>query len=230
MMEKVVNRSEQQFPSVAQLTKGSILVTIAHALSLANGTDFSHELSWDGPNYSRQDSQGTRGTITFAGSSLVGVFRDDHSERAPWRSRGNYRLDDFFTGIDEQLLALARTGALQYVFDEYNEEVGPIITAAFWSKGEYVTAAEPWEAVVMDGAHLLRLELMEPEAAITEMREDYPLTGKQVAVLRALFQRRIATPGEPIVATELEQSAFRFDDPEAVRESREVLAAIGIVI
>ncbi len=47
--------------SKEQLWKGCILRSIADAIFVAHAPDFSHESSWDGFNYSVQDSQGGRG-------------------------------------------------------------------------------------------------------------------------------------------------------------------------
>ena len=44
-----------------QLWKGCVLNSIAHAINVAHCPDFSHESSWDGFNYSMQDSQGGQG-------------------------------------------------------------------------------------------------------------------------------------------------------------------------
>ena len=148
-----------------------------------------YELSWDGPNYSRQDSQGTYGTITFAEDGLVGVFRDEHSPRAPRHSEAEYDLAQRLSGMPSDLVALAEREALQYVFDEYQGQVGPIITAAFWSTGDDVTAAEPWPTVVEHGAHLVRIEAMETEAAIVEWQQEYEWDAAEVTLLRSFFSR-----------------------------------------
>ena len=65
-----------------QLWEGCILASIAHAIMVAHYPDISHEQSWDGFNYSVQDSSGTRGTITFHPNFLVGAFRNENSEKA----------------------------------------------------------------------------------------------------------------------------------------------------
>jgi len=64
------------------LWEGCILVTIAHAISSACYPEFLYEHSWDGINYSVQDSARARGTITFHEDYCVGAFRDDKYTKA----------------------------------------------------------------------------------------------------------------------------------------------------
>jgi len=56
------------------LWKGCILASIAHAIMVSHYPEFSNEHSWDGINYSVQDTSGTRGTITFHSEYCVGAF------------------------------------------------------------------------------------------------------------------------------------------------------------
>ncbi len=51
--------ARNDFPSRERLWRGAALATIAHAIFIAADPALSWELSWDGPNYSRQDSMGT---------------------------------------------------------------------------------------------------------------------------------------------------------------------------
>jgi hypothetical protein len=189
-----------------------------------------YELSWDGPNYSRQDNQGTYGTITFAENGLVGVFRDEHSPRAPWHSGAEYDLAQRLAGMPADLVALAEREALQYVFDEHQGQVGPIITAAFWSADDEITAAEPWLTVVEHGAHLVQIEAMETEAAIAEWQQEYEWDAAEVTLLRSLFTRRLATLGRPMVIETWERDAVLAKGSEGIEAAREVFAALNIVL
>ena len=48
---------------------------IAHAINVAHCPDFSHESSWDGFNYSMQDSQGDKGQLRFIRITRLYVFK-----------------------------------------------------------------------------------------------------------------------------------------------------------
>jgi PIN domain nuclease of toxin-antitoxin system len=69
------------FPQRVQLWRGALLTTIAHAMWVTQYPELAYEVSWDGLFYSRQNTQGTYGTIAFVKNGLVGVFRDDRSPR-----------------------------------------------------------------------------------------------------------------------------------------------------
>lgn len=216
------------FPQRHQLWRGAILATIAHTISVTRNPTLAYELSWEGPNYSRQDSQGTRGTITFADDRLVGVFRDDASPRAPWNAGSRYSLAAMLAGMPDELVQLAQREALQYVLDEYDGVTEPIITAALWSDGDAITAAEPWADVVAHGAHLVRIEAMETEAAMSEWQTEYEWSEAQTALLRRLFERKMALPGARMMLENTEYDQLVADGRDGLAESRELLAAIGI--
>ncbi|SFH40308.1 hypothetical protein SAMN04487776_1133 [Priestia megaterium] len=73
----------------SQIWQGCMLSSIAHAISVAQYPEFANEQSWDGDNYSMQDSQGGRGTITFNQHYCVAAFRDDNSSRIDKHKNAN---------------------------------------------------------------------------------------------------------------------------------------------
>src|SRR4051812_43443274 len=77
-------------PTVARLRDGAALRSIVHAVFISRAPDFAHEVSWDGTNYSRQNSAGARGTVTFSSAGVVGAFFDQHSAKSPFR-KASYR-------------------------------------------------------------------------------------------------------------------------------------------
>lgn len=225
-------KKKKQIPQASSLLQGSFLGTIAHSISVMLYPDFSHEQSWDGINYNIQDSMGSRGTVTFAGDQVVGVFFDCNSPRNPYRSGENNQilLQRLFNGIPAYLWNIAKKEALQYVLQEYNGQVLPVVTAVFWSKGEYLTAAEPWDRVFGHGAHLVKLQLLDIESAIVGWQEEYEFLPAQVDLMRQLFNRKMAAPGHSILLSEQELSILRSRGTEGLEASRELLAAIGLVL
>ncbi len=220
---------EDTFPPTINLVQGAILATIAHALFIASDPFLSYELSWEGTNYSRQNSQGTRGTITFAGAQLVGVFLEDRSPRAPWHADEPYDLERVLAGMPPGQRAMADTGALQYLWD-FQWTSTPVATATFWSAGSYLTAAEPWPDVLEHGGHLVATECLPPEEGLNSVQENYDLLPPQVALLRSLFERKIASSATVIMLTEEERRVLTAAGQAGVAESRTTLAAVGIVL
>lgn len=220
---------ENDFPDAGRLRPGAVLGAIAHAIAVAQYPDISNEQSWDGDNYSVQDSAGSRGTVAFSGDDFVGVFFDDDSPRNPFRPGAAYDLESFFEGMPDELRPLAHEEALQYVLQEFEGEARPVITSAFWSRGGgRLAAAEPWEQVFDNGARLVRLQLLGPDEGLAGWREQYELTDDQAALARSLFERRMASPGEPLTLTEQERDLLGASDDEGLEECRESFAEIGI--
>ncbi|MBI1927312.1 hypothetical protein HYR99_24110 [Candidatus Poribacteria bacterium] len=221
-----------EFPEKKRLWPGAILASIVHAIMVSRYPDLGHEQSWDGPNYNVQDSMGSRGTITFSGAHLVGVFFDEHSPRNPFRPGSDYVLERLFTGMPANLRSLAYDEALQYVLQEYQGAIIPVFTAVFWDDGERLTAAEPWQRVFAHGAHLVRIQLMDTDAALAEWQKAYEMSSSQVTLARWLFDRKMAAPNVPIELESWERDMVVAEAKSAERleESRTSFAEIGIIL
>ena len=220
---------DRSYPQRIQLWRGAILATIAHAMWITSYPELAYELSWDGPYYSRQDSQGTRGTIAFVENGLVGVFRDDASPRAAWNATASYSLAAGLEGLPIRLTDQVQP-ALKYIQDSDRSDVRPMITAAFWSDGDAISAAEPWTDVLQHGAHLVRVEAMDTEAALSEWQAQYEWSGQAMMVLTRLYKRRIALSGSPLVLDEEEYEQLVANGRDGLANARELFASIGILL
>ena len=218
------------FPTRRQLWDGVVLGTIAHSIWQASDEEFAPDQQWDGHNYGLNNEQGARGTITFAPEGVVGVFCDVRSVRNPWHSEVPYDPHTFLATAPGPLLAIAERETLQYQLFDFRGAVAPVITAAFWSQGERLTAAEPWSTVVVNGAHLLRIQLMETERAVGEWQENYEFSIAQVALLRTLFERRVALRDLPIRLQSEELVVLKAAGDAGIERSRSLLEAIGILL
>jgi hypothetical protein len=183
---------------------------------------------WKGQNYAI-NGNGLHGTLTFEGRSLVGIFFDPHSERSPYQCPDTYDLHRFFRGMSPYHRSLAEREALQHIeiFDETNI---PCVTAAFWDAGDYLTAADPWEVVLAEGARLVERELIEDlDAALAAWQESYQMKPEQVALARSLFQRKMAQPATPIALTPAEVAFLEstFKDPKALYDELDELERWG---
>ena len=218
------------FPESSVLWPGCILGSIVHAVMMTRYPDLANEQSWDGANYCIQDSMGSRGTISFSGADFVGVLFDKESARNPLRSDRDYDVNRFLKGIPPHLERLAHDEALQYVLDNYRGKVIPIITAAFWSEGTRMAAAEPWNEVFVNGARLLKLQLIDTRVALEQWRTDYEMSASQTQLVRALFERKIALPNATVEMSDTERETLlrAAQSPEGKKETLASLAEIGI--
>lgn len=234
-MTEISTAMDSNFPTKAQLWNGAMLATIAHAIFTASHPELSHELSWDGLNYNRQNSQGSRGTITFANDGrVVGVFFDKDSPRNPFplsSVTSDYDLNFFFRGIPQDLWQLANEEALQYVLDEYKGKTAPVITAAFWAgPAQHLEAAESWNDVLANGASLIAAELMQTETAMAHWQAECEFSARQLLLLKSLHTKKMSAPDSSIRLESWEAAILLASkNVEGISESRSLLKAINII-
>lgn len=184
---------------VSQLWKGCILASIAHAIMVRKFPECANEHSWDGHNYSVQDSAGQRGTITFYNDSCVGVFRNDKSKRLckyiPYV--------EYLQGADDDIVKLAKQEALQYVLDDYQDTTVPIITTAFWGRDE-LYSNDCLEEMLINGGNLLEIQMLEIECAIDRWKEYYEMDKDEVHLMKSLYKRKINNSNAELLLTNYE--------------------------
>jgi hypothetical protein len=196
---------QDHFPTVRRLREGVILRTITQAIWQAPDPGLAYYLSWDRPTYIINDGSGNRAAIAFQDDAIVGVFFDHESERSPYGDDGDYDWRRYFTGAPAHVPALAAEHALPYMLQDELVSPLPLITAACWSDGAELTGSESWPDVYTHGGHLVRIEILEPEEALAECQAEYEFTRAQADLLRALFQRKLASGPAPMVLTADEQ-------------------------
>jgi hypothetical protein len=225
-----VSTSDEMFPEKQRLWRGALLGSVIHAIMVTRYPDLANEQSWDGMNYNVQDSMGSRGTVSFAGAHVVGAFFDAKSPRNPFRTGDAYDLERLLQGMPSPLRQVAEEEALQYVLQKYQGQAVPIVTAVFWDEGERLAAAEPWPRVYENGAHLLRNQLLETEAALKAWRVAYDMSPEQVALALALFERKVKAPGEKfeLEARQVELLKAWAQGDEELEASRESFEELGI--
>lgn len=215
-------------PPVQDLRRGTILCTIAHAIFVASNPTLAYEVSWDGPNYLRNDSMGTRGVVTLKNDALIGAFSDIHSSRSPFRvGEKQYDLNMFFRGIEPNLFSTAQVETLSYLTEEYHQKAAPTVTSAFWSSGDYLVGAESWDTILENGAHLIKIELLPTHEAIPLIEDDYEFNAKQVGLLKSLFRRRMGSES-PLTLTFDELQVLFAQGREGIDASKTLLKSINI--
>ena len=217
------------FPLRDRLWEGAILGFISHAIMVCRYPDLAHEQAWDGYNYSIQDSTGTKGTITFAQGHAVGAFFDKASPRNPFKSGQHYNLDQLLVGIPVNLRSLAFGESFQYLLQEIEGRTEPVVTAVFWDDGIDLTAAEPWNEIVKNGAHLIRRQLLDLRTAETEWQRYYKMPVAHVTLAQSIAQQKIAAPNVPL-ALSREQWAMVTTLGSGHEESRTSFGEIGIAV
>jgi hypothetical protein len=223
-----VNHTSLDRLTYTDIWNGALLVTIGHAVYHASLDSDAWYVDWDGIVYLVNNGGGTRGGIVFDRGQLVGSLCDVHSPRTPWRSTDKHDPYALFSGIPDMLRPLADR-ALSYDIYEYGNSEGPVATAVFWTDGEQVTSSEPWEEVVEHGAHAIQIETTKNKRdALTLLQEDLDLSSSQIALVYALYQRRVNRKHGSIIITSQERRVLTADGEAGLDHSRRLLAAVAI--
>lgn len=207
-----------------ELWKGCVLNSIAHAINVAHCPDFSHESSWDGFNYSMQDTQGGRGTITFHPDYTIVCLQDVNGERIDeWIDATNY-----FEGAPSEVIDIAKEEALQYVLEEVEGETVPFITAAFWIEESGAYSIDSFEEMEEHGGFLLEIPLLDLQSAIERLEEEYELTEEQIELLQLVYERKIKNPNEEIMLSKEEVAMIGTDDDEGLEVCKDSFEEMNI--
>lgn len=210
-----------------QLWKGCMLASIAHAIMVAHYPEISNEHSWDGLNYSVQDSEGARGTVTFSKNYYVAVFRDDTSERLN-KKNSMYEYKRYFNGAPNDIIELANREALQYLLQKVNENTVPLITTAFWGNETKALSNDTFEEIQNNGGFLIKRQILNLEDAFNLWKEYYNMTERQYNLLRDIYKRKIEEPNQLLLMSKEEINMIGTDDEEGLEESKTSFSEIGI--
>lgn len=206
-----------------QLWEGCILASIAHAIMVAHYPNLSNEHSWDGMNYSVQDSSGARGTITFHSQYCIGAFRNEDSDRT---SEGD--STKYFQGASDEIVKLAEAETLQYLLDNIDGKVLPVITSAFWGNKNKLFTTDSFDDMLQNGGFLLERQVMDFDSAIDEWVEYYDMSDIQVSLLKSIYVRRIANPKGKIILSKDEIDMIESSEHDGLKESKISFEEINI--
>jgi hypothetical protein len=210
-----------------QLWKGCMLASIAHAIMVSRFLEISNEHSWDGINYSVQDSAGTRGTVTFHTEYCVAAFRNEKSRRI---SSGEINADRYFKGAPHKIIELAEAEALQYLLDKINGKIVPVITTAFWEKENKIFTRDSYDEMIENGGFILERQVMDTDSAINVWVDYYEMDERQVVLLRSIYERKISNPTNVISLSKDEIGMIGTDDLEGLAESKSSFEEMGILL
>ncbi len=209
-----------------KLWEGCILATIAHAIMVARYPELSNEHSWDGINYSLQDSAGMRGTITFQNENMcVGAFRNDESTRL----QGNFKsAEHYFQGAPEEIITIAKAESLQYLLEIVQGNTIPLITTAFWGIGNEIFSTDSINILLENGGVLLERQMMDFNSSVNSWKEYYEMSNAQVDLLKSIYWRKIVNPYQKIILNFEELKIIEVFDEEGLNASKESFKEIGI--
>ena len=176
-----------------QLYEGCIHAAITHAVAVGMYPELNFEHFWDGINYCMNDSRGCKATITFHTKYIIAVFQD--IEKVDW----NIDALSFFDGASNEIIEVARNEALQYMLDENDGVVKPVVTAAFWGTWDRLNSKQTVADIIKSGGHIIRSQLLPYNDAMNEWRDYYDLDSKQISLIQKLFNAKISSSGKSLI-------------------------------
>lgn len=209
-----------------QLWKGCMLAAIAHAIMVSHFPELSNEHSWDGFNYSVQDSAGTRGTVTFHPELCIAAFRNEKSGRI---SVGDNKTDNYFQGASERVNEVAQAETLQYLLDEINNLLTPVITTAIWEDINKIVTPDTLKDMMDNGGFILERQVMDMDSAIKAWVDYYEMTEAQIALLKSIFARKLVNPRAVLYLSNEEIEMIGSDDQEGLGESKISFEEINVL-
>lgn len=206
------------------LYKGCLIASLAHAIMVARYPDLSYEQSWDSFNYSVQDAEGGRGTITFKNGLCFGAFRVDRLIRESLNDETIFGL------LPIELQQIAQHETLQYMLlDNELGQVKPVVTTLFWSdhNGTMASSHTPLQ-FFEKGGQLIKRQVMDLSLALESWQAYYNMSKEHVLLLSRLFEGKLISPNY-LITLDTEELKFLGNDEEGLRESRESFRELGIL-
>lgn len=198
------------------LYQGCLFAAIIHAILVGEYPELNYEHSWDGYNYSMNNSCGCRATITFHPRYIVAVFQD-HSRDIP--SPNAYNC---LQSMPEDILGLAQAETLQYVLEDVDGEIKPVITTAFWGTWEELSSCQNWSDIWENGGYILKNQLLPRRQSLTRWDEYYGLTDGQMYLALSLLDRKLANAKTPVFLSPQEAGNLYGDITECAVSLREL--------
>lgn len=195
-----------------KLYNGCILAAIIHAIVVGEYPELNYEHSWDGINYNMNNGQGCKATITFHSKNIVAVFQNLES------FHDRKEVSDYFIGAPKEIVEIAKHETLQYVLEDVNGIIQPIITGAFWGDWENLFSNQTWNNLIETGGFILKNQLMDYQNSLIEWDGYYGLNNEQFSLIDSLYKRKIHHNHNSIILDESE-TKYLYGDIEECRVS-----------
>ena len=167
-----------------RLITGCVIASIAHAIMTNEYPELAYEQSWDGHCFSIQDGFGARGTIAFYKNRCVGAIRNEES----FLYNNDNIEEELMAKWPESVKTLARKDTLQYMLDEYEGIIQPLVSTMFW-------VDRYWHHIAKTECCNDDLELLEPlmlprQKAIEYWIEYYEMDSKAILLFKDLIEMK----------------------------------------
>ena len=162
-----------------QLLGGCLVSSIAHAIMTNIYPELSFEQSWDGRNFSMNNGDGLRGTITFLENCCVGAIRNENGNVVC----GNDAIGELINCFPEELISITKADTLQYLLDYSGGEILPAVTSAFWCDEDGLCWASRDSVSFTRDFQLFQICALSQYEAIVELQRYYGMNKDALQLL-----------------------------------------------
>lgn len=228
-----------------KLWEGAIVGGITNALMSARSDLFGNFRQWSGNEYTHDGfdyvldgMDGREGVIVFEHGwhdpegCLVGLFFDANSKLSPY-STEEYDINKFLEGIPEFQREIATYAIKDYLSEEDDGQIFPIVTAAFWNDGEALIGNASWQEIFTNGGSLIETELMGySELSMGIWKKSYETDEAVFDLIVDLYKKRIDQPYGAINLSEdyYFQFAKLIKDKKSFSMCESLLSGLDIVL
>lgn len=166
---------------------GCLIASISHAIMTNIYPEFSYEQSWDGTNYSIQNSSGMRGTITFENHFCVGAIRNEMSGSIV----GGEFIQERMRSFPSNVVCKAYEETFRYLLLEKDGIVAPYVTSVFWADYNTLHYEEKFIDSIKEDFTLFENILLPKKIAIEKWKEYYDMDSKVIELIDVLYQSKM---------------------------------------
>ncbi len=178
------------------LLKGCLISSLAHCISTNEFPMFAYEQSWNGRNFSINDSSGTRGTVTFVDGFCVGAIRNEHSFFGYQGGKIRFLSKSF----PEEVAEVLWRETLSYLMVDTEQGTLPRVTSVFWCDKTLHHRKCHSRALYRD-FELFRHIVLPEDCCIEEISAQNELDHSGLELLKSLYVLKKTDFSEKIILT-----------------------------
>lgn len=174
-----------------------ILAAAFHGVANGKFPMLAAEQSWEWghiKNYSFQDLEGIRGTMSFKDDHFVCMLRNERS----FISGEKRLLQEFFRGADEDIRRLAAEETMQYLLTDMGGKTVPSASAAFYGSGADIFSRQTEDEILAISENVIAPYICSESEAAAHWKNYNELTDGQAALADRIYRLRLQSSGHTI--------------------------------
>lgn len=167
------------------LLNGCFVASLAHAIMTNVYPELSYEISWDRHNFSFNNSNGVRGTLTFNESVCIVAIRNTSAI-----AYNGHKILELISEFPVSIIEECKKETLEFLLVEEKEGVYPSVTSIFWCNDkEFYYPLELLNNIKCD-LDFLHPFLMSKKDSIVFWRNYYEMDANSLKLLNYLLAKK----------------------------------------